>query len=395
MTVHIGVDASNLLSGGAQTHLTELLANLPKDHADRLKVTVWANDSLARQLPASDTIFPVAVSRLNGSLPSRIAWQTKSLPKLFNKVRCDVLYAPGGTYLPPIRPVVTMSRNMLPFSPDEWPRLRSTFQSVKQRILRKVILSSYKNSDGIIFLTRSAKETIGKLTSFFSAKTFIIPHGLSNQFRLAPKKQLPLTSFTACSPLKILYVSPLLPYKNHGKVIEAVASIRNKYTSIELHLVGKGNVSALRELKRYQQRFDPCRVWLKYRGHLPHSELHETYHAADVAVFASSCENMPNTLLEMMGAGLPIACSETPPMPEILGANNCYFDPFSINSIRRTLLSLLLSPALRTLIAQRNYVASKSYTWKQCATSTFAALRSVAIEHAYSRQNTQKSGSRN
>ena len=39
---------------------------------------------------------------------------------------------------------------------------------------------------------------------------------------------------------------------------------------------------------------------------------------ANLFVFASSCENMPNTLVEAMAVGLPIACSDRGPMPEVL-----------------------------------------------------------------------------
>ena len=58
-----------------------------------------------------------------------------------------------------------------------------------------------------------------------------------------------------------------------------------------------------------------------------HDDLHQKYLDADLGLFASSCENMPNILLETMGAGLPIACSNRQPMPEILKNGGEYFDP--------------------------------------------------------------------
>ena len=63
-----------------------------------------------------------------------------------------------------------------------------------------------------------------------------------------------------------------------------------------------------------------------FHGEIPYKELHQQYQQADIGVFASSCENMPNILLETMASGLPIACSKKGPIPEVLGKDGVYFD---------------------------------------------------------------------
>ena len=60
---------------------------------------------------------------------------------------------------------------------------------------------------------------------------------------------------------------------------------------------------------------------------IPYHELHSEYKDADLGVFASSCENLPIILIEKMASGLPIACSNKGPMPEVLGSAGVYFDP--------------------------------------------------------------------
>ena len=50
-------------------------------------------------------------------------------------------------------------------------------------------------------------------------------------------------------------------------------------------------------------RFDPEHNFLHYRGSIPYADLHATYHAADAFIFASSCENLPNIMIEAMSAG--------------------------------------------------------------------------------------------
>ena len=62
-----------------------------------------------------------------------------------------------------------------------------------------------------------------------------------------------------------------------------------------------------------------------------------------MGLFASSCENLPNILLETMGARLPIACSNRQPMPEILGEGGEYFDPEKSDTIYDAIIKLIHS----------------------------------------------------
>jgi glycosyltransferase involved in cell wall biosynthesis len=95
---------------------------------------------------------------------------------------------------------------------------------------------------------------------------------------------------------------------------------------------------------------------------------------ADLFVFASSCENMPVTLLECMSMGLPIACSRRGPMPEVLGDGGIYFDPHNSESIAEALDQICQSPNLRLNLAHAAKQLSKQYSWQRCADETFAFI---------------------
>jgi glycosyltransferase involved in cell wall biosynthesis len=107
---------------------------------------------------------------------------------------------------------------------------------------------------------------------------------------------------------------------------------------------------------------------------VPPEELPELLACADVFVFASSCENMPNTLLEAMACGLPIACSDRGPMPEILQDGGVYFDPEDEISIAAALRSLATDPALRQRLAKRSAELASAYSWRRCALETWNFL---------------------
>ena len=95
---------------------------------------------------------------------------------------------------------------------------------------------------------------------------------------------------------------------------------------------------------------------------------------ADIFVFASSCENMPNTLLEAMASGLPIACSSRGPMPEVLQEGGAYFDPEDAGSVAQAIEKLLLDADFRRAAAARASALSEQYSWERCARETWNYL---------------------
>jgi glycosyltransferase involved in cell wall biosynthesis len=172
-------------------------------------------------------------------------------------------------------------------------------------------------------------------------------------------------------------------YKHQWNVIEAVAQLRQSGLPVKLDLVGSAYPPSLRRLKKSISFWDPNQSWAKYHGALPHEELRNIYIGADLGVFASSCENMPNILLEKMAAGLPIACANRGPTPEILEQSGIYFDPESPTDISRSIRQLIDSPSLRLENANFNFNLANQYSWDQCAADTFDFFRSIASKEKH------------
>ena len=115
---------------------------------------------------------------------------------------------------------------------------------------------------------------------------------------------------------------------------------------------------------------------------MPFPKLHELLRAADLFVFASSCENMPNVLLEGMAAGLPIACSNRGPMPEVLGDTGVHFDPERPDEIASALRRLAEDDALRRRLAAAASERARQFSWERCARETLAFVAQTAKARA-------------
>jgi glycosyltransferase involved in cell wall biosynthesis len=373
-----GIDASNIRKGGGVTHLVEILRAANPEAAGFSKVIVWASQTTLERMEDRRWLVKSHLPVLDGNVFRRSLWQRFSLSNLARSVPCDVLFVPGGSYAGSFRPVVSMSRNLLPFERDELTRFGWSWLTLKLFLLRATQSETLRNADGVIFLTRYARDVVTRALGAVSGKAIIIPHGIDSRFTCSPKPQLPVSRYSLDRPLQLLYVSIVDMYKHQWHVAEAVSLLRQSSIPIVLKLVGPAYPPALRRLNHVLKRLDPNGEFISYVGPVAHSELHAQYAEADVCVFASSCENMPNILLEGMASGLPIACSKRGPMPEVLGDAGFYFDPESAADIARALRELIDSPALRANLSQGSFDRARAYSWNRCASETFEFLGKIA-----------------
>jgi glycosyltransferase involved in cell wall biosynthesis len=371
----VGIDGSNLRGGGGLTHVVHLLrAAKPHDHGIE-RIRIWAPRATLDALPERDWLERIHVPELETSAVRRLLWQRFSLPAIARGA-CDVLFVPGGNAGRVGIPVVTMSRNMLPF---EWPELSR--YGVSPTALRLLLLRygqarTFRRAAGVIFLTRYAREAVGRLVRV-PGRVAIIPHGVDEAFRADPAPARPLAACSAEDPLRVLYISIVDVYKHQWHVAEAIAALRGKGLPVVLDLVGPSHPKALDRLEGVRRRLDPEGRFVRYRGAVPHAQLPTVAREGEIFVFASSCENMPNILLEAMAGGLPIACSLLGPMPEVLGDAGVYFHPERPDEIAAAVERLAVDAALRADLSRRARERALEYSWERCARETLAFVAEV------------------
>ena len=235
-------------------------------------------------------------------------------------------------------------------------------------LLRYMQNRSLRRADGVIFLTRYAARVIQQSCGPLKSIAYI-PHGVGESFKqCSPKTDWPSSGARS---IRCLYISNAELYKHQWVVVDAISLLRQRGYDLTLQLVGGGKGPAQRLLQRAIARADPQRVFVEQLAFLPQSELPRHLAEADLFIFASSCENMPNTLVEAMAVGLPITCSNRGPMPEVLEDGGVYFDPTDAESIAAAVETIIQSSAVRLAVADRAKALSEQYSWRRCADETW------------------------
>lgn len=377
--LHLGIDATNIRFGGGVTHLSQLIRAAEPVAAGVSRVTIWACRATAQALPRRQWLKTISPAWMEGPLLLRVAGQLAILPRAFVEEKCDVVFFPGGI-VPRWTKVrtVAMAQNMLVFEPEEARRFgKLSAMRAKLRLLREAQGRSFRRADGVIFLTRYAEKAVLKSVGGFSGALALIPHGVEGRFTTPPKRRLQPTTFSTERPFRVLYVSSIMPYKHQKEVAMAIRRLRVDGLPIVVRFVGESRGRYGRKIRRVLRRLDPTGESLVWKGAAPFEQIHEIYQEADAFVFASSCENLPNILIEAMAAGLPIASSNRGPMPEVLGDGGVYFDPESVESIADAVRALVTNAALRTELSAKAVERAQNYSWEECARETFRFIASV------------------
>tara|TARA_Y100001934_G_C12335613_1_gene767418 strand:- start:198 stop:1403 length:1206 start_codon:yes stop_codon:yes gene_type:complete len=367
----IGIDATRNRSGGAIGHLKGILSNgSPLKHGIA-KVHLWSYRKLLDEIPDHPWIMKHNPSLVERGLLMSAWWQFVRLKKEALYQNCDIMLNTDAGTISRFSPAVTMSRDMLSFEEGEMRRYGLGKARVRLELLKILQVRSLRRSAGAIFLTKYASKKIQQHSGPLSHVAHI-PHGIGDNFKSPPSKRI--ANWSQKKTVRCIYISPIAPYKHQGNVVKAIGHLQGKGLKVTLRLVGGGNALGISNIVRQIQLDKLQSESVEIIEGMDHRQIPAQLDGADLFIFASSCENMPNTLLEGMAKGLPIACSDRGPMPEVLRDGGVYFDPEKYLTIADAIQLLIDNTEIRCAKAERARKIAMEYSWSRCANETWEFL---------------------
>lgn len=139
------------------------------------------------------------------------------------------------------------------------------------------------------------------------------------------------------SPLRLLFVGRFVERKGVPSLLKAMQGL----DSCELNLIGDGKCEAEWRLMAEQLGVSNR---VHFLGHVPHDQINERYHDADVFVLPSAREGMSNSLLEAMASGLAVVVTETSGAADLVGEAGLIVPTMDSDALSETLRRLSGDP---------------------------------------------------
>lgn len=372
----LGIDAMNIRDGGGVTHLREVISHINDSDLPFDKVIVWGNHLCLEAIPDKVWLTKIQPLKKDAGILKTTIWQVFQLSSAAKQSNCSILFIAGGSSFTSFKPYVTICHNMLPFTENALELYGVRSRRLKFQLLRFIQLQTFRRAKGVIFLSNWAMQHLRSLIAKSDLLSTVIPHGINSGFHITNRVHRNIAECNQEQPFTIIYISRIEPYKKQLEVIQCLKKVRlNTGWPIRLVLAGlASDHSYLQEMHQLIEKSSKDENWISYMGPVPYENLREIYTSADLAVFASTCENMPIILLEKMAAGLPIVCSNVAPMPDFLEEAGVLVDIDDESGFLYRFQSLIENREQRVKISHIAQTNALKYQWSKTAKETFQFL---------------------
>jgi glycosyltransferase involved in cell wall biosynthesis len=178
----------------------------------------------------------------------------------------------------------------------------------------------------------------------------------------------------------VLYPAQTWPHKNHLRLLEALAIVRDRY-QVTVPFVSCGYQDKyfhpqverrMRELQLERQ--------VQFLGFVTPLELQALYRLCRCVVIPTKFEAASFPLWETFLAGAPAACSNVTSLPQQAGDAALIFDPDEPDEIAQAIQRLWTDRALCETLIERGRRRVAQFTWDRTARLFRAHYRRIALE---------------
>ena len=174
----------------------------------------------------------------------------------------------------------------------------------------------------------------------------------------------------------LLYPAQTWPHKNHERLLEALARIRDESGTV-IPLVCPGRKT--RDFGRIGDLIQTLGLaeTTSFPGFVSSLELRGLYELGTALVFPSRFEGWGLPICEAFDAGLPVASSTATGLPDVVGDGGLLFDPDDVAEIATQLHRLWTDPDLRADLAGRSRKRAEQFSFDHTARLFRAHYRQV------------------
>ena len=376
----IGIEATSaaeLKKAGVGYYTLNLLRALSRMQTNEHICTVYLRSDWPSEAESPLTDLPPEQA---GRWRTRIMqcpalWAQLRLPLELRQHRQDVYFFPTSV-LPllyqPANSVITIHDVAFLFFPEYFsPALRYWLT-----LATKIGLA---RAGKIITVSEATRQDVLTYYDVPPEKVVTIHHGVQSRFRqlddtFKPAIEQTKRSYGIQQPY-ILCIGTLQRRKNIPRLLQAFYMLKQKYhIPHQLVLIGQ----RYHDLPEHEISETIQRLTLNqdviWPGYIGAEDMPLLLNGAELFVLPSLYEGFGMPLVEAMACGVPVACSNTSSLPEVVGDAGMLFDPDDVDSIASTLHQLVTQKRLLDALQHKGLQRAQKFSWDTCARKTLNVL---------------------
>jgi glycosyltransferase involved in cell wall biosynthesis len=341
--VHVGISLLTLSPGelgGSETYTTGLIDALSTSRT--LEYTVFVpsrSKAAAGRLPALEIKEPPVARRG----PARIAamafsaFRSRDMSSRLDDV--DVVHYALTVPVPK-----TSAPTVVTLHDIQHRDLPEFFGPARRSFRRIAYDGAARSAAAVIVTSEFVRERSLELLELDPSRVHVVPHAIDHTlFRPGDDEREPF----------LLYPARPWPHKNHTRLFEAFAMLRETRPQLRLVLTGGG-----------LERLDPLPVGVERWGVVSPERLATLYRRAACLVFPSLYEGFGLPPLEAMASGCAVAAADVGAIPEVCGDAAVLFDPKDPEAIAAAVLE---ADTRADELRERGFERAAQYTWEATA----------------------------
>jgi glycosyltransferase involved in cell wall biosynthesis len=362
-------------SGGAGRYARELIRSLRVVEPD-IQLTAFISSELpadVREADWADGIefvrFPITVTHgPPGNIALTMGAQWGAIPLLARRRRLHVVHGLANI-APLLAPGVATVVTVLDLI---WMRFPHTLGRRATIGMKTTTPPSARRATRVIAISEAARADIVNTLSIAPGRVDVTPLGIriDGAAPATPEAELRRSFELGDAPV-LLCVAQKRQHKNIAGLIRALALLEDRRVALIVPGSPTPHEAELRALAGELGVADRVR----FPSWMQNADLEGLYRAARAFVLPSFEEGFGLPILEAMGRGVPVACSNVSSLPEVAGNAAEMFDPRSPDEMARAIARLLADPARREELIARGYERCRTFTWERTARATLETYR--------------------
>ncbi|NLN67883.1 MAG: glycosyltransferase family 4 protein [Alcaligenaceae bacterium] len=283
----------------------------------------------------------------------------------------DYIYHSPNFFLPvfPGKKVATF-HDLSPFTWSE------CHDPIKVRYLQKELRTTLDRADQLITDSEFTRRELAEFSGLSLDKIHAVPLASAPEFQPYSEAELQplLKRYQLQYQGYCLFVGTIEPRKNIVTLLDAYArlpvNVRRQWPLVLSGYKGWQSETIHARIKDAERE-----GWARYLGFLPAEDLPGLYAGARLFAFPSLYEGFGLPVLEAMSSGVPVVCSDSSSLPEVVGSAALMCASMDVETLKGHLLKGLEDNIWREVAIAKGLQQSAAFSWERCARETVAVYK--------------------